>query len=658
LHDVAEHEDTMSKSARQEMSTDFRVVEASWSEERTRAILESTATRFVVVRRWHGQTRLYYLYRREELLRRLPIGAPGELEQILSLHEYEAAVVVSGREPAPARGKQVIVSGGMPRGVILREETPPRRRSRAAPGHESLSPPAAEAAPPTAGASPLPPRPPEAPSLARQLRVELPARIATGGKASLLVSLIGAELRGGLTSAAFHRPAGTKIEILVRPSDNLRVEGLAEGILEVTDPQPDAPLLFRLIAGAEGPASVRVYAFCQGVSLVTLTVETTVAAAQPLEAAAPEPGASRMSARVEPTARMQPDLSLNIFEEGNELTFRLSSGDGEYYLKQFGPIKMVCNPQDYFRRFFGDIENLPLDTAEQRKVAQRRLEVKGANLFDELLPAELKAALWTRRDRIRSVQITSDEPWVPWEVCRLMRRTPGEATQEGPFFAEAFAVTRWLYGMGAPAEIRLGNMAVVVPGDSGLSQAAAEKQYLLSLANAGRKVSEVKASYGDLTAQMTSGGYDAWHFTGHARAEQGGNADLSSIELAGREPFRPEDLIGEVENMLLARPFVFLNACQSAQGGLSLTGIGGWARRFLGPGTSSQTAAAFVGSYWSVFDDAALIFARTLYQGLLSGEPIGQAARAARLAIRKQDDPTWLAYTVYADPHATVKERT
>lgn len=51
-------------------------------------------------------------------------------------------------------------------------------------------------------------------------------------------------------------------------------------------------------------------------------------------------------------------------------------------------------------------------------------------------------------------------------------------------------------------------------------------------------------------------------------------------------------------------------ACQSAQAGLSLTGLGGWASRFIQPGNSDYAASAFVGSYWSVYDEAALGFAK------------------------------------------------
>ena len=55
-----------------------------------------------------------------------------------------------------------------------------------------------------------------------------------------------------------------------------------------------------------------------------------------------------------------------------------------------------------------------------------------------------------------------------------------------------------------------------------------------------------------------------------------------------------------------------------------------------------------------MYDRPAFDFARVFYGHLLAGVPIGRAAREARLAARASGDPTWLAYTVFADPLATV----
>jgi hypothetical protein len=48
-------------------------------------------------------------------------------------------------------------------------------------------------------------------------------------------------------------------------------------------------------------------------------------------------------------------------------------------------------------------------------------------------------------------------------------------------------------------------------------------------------------------------------------------------------------------------------------------------------------------------------FVQMFYGQLVAGVPIGQAVREAHLAIKAGGDPTWLAYTVFADPLATVQ---
>jgi len=182
---------------------------------------------------------------------------------------------------------------------------------------------------------------------------------------------------------------------------------------------------------------------------------------------------------------------------------------------------------------------------------------------------------------------------------------------------------------------------------------------VLSLAGKKRSVTELRPTFLDVTDAMANGRHDAWHFVGHATAN-GSSTGEPSIALSGADELVPANVSGRYARMRVTRPFVFLNACQTGRGHLSLTGLDGWARRFVGVGSEGTTAfgvegaSAFVGSYWSVFDEAASAFSKRLYELLLGGAPIGAAVRDARAAVRKLDELTWLAYTVYADPNATV----
>ena len=197
----------------------------------------------------------------------------------------------------------------------------------------------------------------------------------------------------------------------------------------------------------------------------------------------------------------------------------------------------------------------------------------------------------------------------------------------------------------------MNRLALVVPDDSGLAFAAAERDYMLSLANAGRQVTRIPATFLDVQAALASGTYDTWHFSGHGAFRNEAMPDRSGMILQGGDRLKPENLSGRTANLGRPHPLVFLNACQIGQSGMALTGMGGWAIRFLKAG-----AAGFLGAYWSVYDEPALNFAKSFYARLLAGDPVGKAAHEARLEIRATGDPTWLAYTVFADPLATLSQ--
>ena len=91
----------------------------------------------------------------------------------------------------------------------------------------------------------------------------------------------------------------------------------------------------------------------------------------------------------------------------------------------------------------------------------------------------------------------------------------GGGVEEGPFLCEAFQLTRWIPGLPQFPQVRMKRLALVVPDDSGLAFAAAGRNYMLSLANAGRQVTRIPATFLDVQAALASGTYDTWHFSGH-----------------------------------------------------------------------------------------------------------------------------------------------
>jgi hypothetical protein len=609
----------------------FIIVQADWPAEKARQAIERLRPTHVIVHRTEPQD-YYYLYTQEEVLERLGYADDQELvHDAFGLHEYTATDTVDAYADAGAtEGRRAVV---LDEGRVAGFYDP-----RVRPGP-----------PPTRGVTRGGVRGEPSAPVHRSLVADFPEQVPLQETRSLLVSLSAESVAGAALPLVL--PVTATLDVVVQPKRGFVLVGAGEGSLVITGEEQTLPLQFKLRATEVGPGRIHVVAFHQGQPLGRITLAPTVVpAAQAVDA-------QRRSheREIAPVTIRQPDLSLIILEQNSggqpAFIFKLTAVDPtlELNFKHYGPKQLERDPQQYFTEFFEDIEDLPLRTSRDKLAAERKLALKGALLFEKLVPEDLQVLLWALQDRIQSVQVQSEEPWIPWELCKLQKKEDGRVV-EGPFFCEAFAMTRWLLGEGLKPSLELKNMALILPKDSGLPFAPQERDYILSLGNGARKVNRIPATWLDVTDALMTGEYDGLHFTGHGRFAQAPNR--SAMVLQEGDKLAPEDLSGEVKNLGLAQPFVFLNACQIGRSAMSLTDIGGWAAQFVRAG-----AAAFVGAYWSIYDRPALEFAEALYTHLLSDVPIGEAAKQARLAIKPQGggDPTWLAYSVYAHPLAKVQ---
>jgi CHAT domain-containing protein len=157
----------------------------------------------------------------------------------------------------------------------------------------------------------------------------------------------------------------------------------------------------------------------------------------------------------------------------------------------------------------------------------------------------------------------------------------------------------------------------------------------------------------------TRGAFDLLHFAGHGSAETDAISEARLL-LQGRmeqgryieAPFTTTT-VSSRSNLMGAdgsRPLVVLNACQAGRLGYALTGIGGFAQAFLDGG-----AGAFIGTQWSVGDVPSRVFTETFYRRMLDGATVAEATVASRERARADGDATWLAYAVYAHPHARLE---
>jgi hypothetical protein len=275
---------------------------------------------------------------------------------------------------------------------------------------------------------------------------------------------------------------------------------------------------------------------------------------------------------------------------------------------------------------------------------RNRLQNLGAQLWAEAVPEAIRRQFWEQAGNIRSFTVASDMDTIPWELLY-----PVDGDNDNGFLVEQFPVVRRVFGQGRTRAITLTDAAYVVPpGSPGNAQQEVEavRALLVGVSDRG-----VVTRLEEMVALLLSTP-SLLHFACH---NQFNEATGSVINLDGG-PFRPGDLAMAVQKRGLAgaSPLVFLNACRTAGEIPGLVQMMGWAKQFMGAG-----AGAFLGSLWAVRSSSARTFADAFYQEFVTHrQPLGMASLKARQAIAADDgDPTWLAYTVYGNPAASIEEK-
>lgn len=365
-----------------------------------------------------------------------------------------------------------------------------------------------------------------------------------------------------------------------------------------------------------------------------------------------------------------PDLDLRVsvqLEAGQTvLSYTLHSANGvaPFHFQPVGRVVIHGSPEQYQERLMRAIEKLAQrrDVDDQpltRQQAASKLQGIGHNLYAELLPAELRAAYRRFRSSVRTLQITSDEPWIPWELVKPYDSSDPDQVIDDDYLCLKFELTRWIAGgRGGAGQVQVPALTCIAvkqaPGHQPLPFVDQERNYLAQFVQSQatlQDLSPVEATLAALEALMdASEPIGLWHFATHGDWAVA-HANESIVVLADGRKLRPTDLHGPRQARISRdRPLVFLNACRVGQQGWSLAQLGGWAAAWV----DRCRCGAFIGPLWSVNDALACTFARTFYEALWNGKTIGQATQTARLAIQHMNptDATWLAYSVYAHPNA------
>ncbi|VTR92024.1 Uncharacterized protein OS=Burkholderia sp. SJ98 GN=BURK_019890 PE=4 SV=1: CHAT [Gemmata massiliana] len=604
-------------------TSDFFLLRAADSAGAVAKLLATERVPRVVIRRDGPDRTSYFVFPTKTVLARCAAAPTADLQTVLDLHAAEPVPLLEADGDAETSPDICLTHrDGVLLGLFDADLPVTSVRSSRNSGLEATG----------SGAGPSGP-------VVRHVHADFPDALPQGETASLLVSVRGAASGGAELPIA--TTAGL-IDVVISPMRGFELVGRGEGELLVADADEPLPLQFKLRATELGPGRVKVFCFQKGVPLGAVTVHATVLA--------PEARAGRRGGASVPLGPAPPaavDLTFLIEELSVNskpfLRYTLLSTDPNVGLvtKRFAAPPFQQDPQAYFRGWYAKLDQR-IRTTEN---LEEELGAYGADLFKSLFPDDLRALLWSLRDRIKTVQVVSEESWVPWELVQLSGPGDSGRVVDGPFLCRAFRMTRWVPDVDRRAKLTFRRVAVVAPDGSDLVHAPAERDHVLGLAVPDRRtVTRVPAERYALLAELRRGEYDGWHFVGHAKFEPADVSD-SRLELEGKASLCAIDVAGAVANCGAPAPLVFLNGCQTGQAGAGLTGAGGWARRFIDAG-----AAVFVGTLWSVRDESAAKFAKAFYNGLLGGKRLADAVHDARA----EAGTTGLAYTVFADPFAEI----
>ena len=116
------------------------------------------------------------------------------------------------------------------------------------------------------------------------------------------------------------------------------------------------------------------------------------------------------------------ELDVGLDLKGGSLSFSLRhSADPQGIFRRFSNVSIGGDPLQYFQDIYDRLSMIARSSPkEERSAEQREITDLGANLYEQFMPADLRAIYPDLRDRYGStgLHIVSEEPWIPWEMVR------------------------------------------------------------------------------------------------------------------------------------------------------------------------------------------------------------------------------------------------
>jgi hypothetical protein len=511
--------------------------------------------------------------------------------------------------------------------------------------------------------------PAKAPTTQCHFRAEMEEEVLLKHTTTVEVT-VAREVIGGIThAAAKESPAAgvpvdpsRKILIQIIPKRNFEIVG-EEDRVEIDSPEEGKPETFffdiRATHDDGGEGELWVIARQGQVPLVRLTLTPRIVTKR--STSMHRVATEAKSAEARPLSGPLTQLFITEQINGSELRYRYQLQNPMLGLLAGDISKpIVGNREQYVKKLYAAIEERWVsDNKKDIDNFYQDLRAYGAELYNELVPYSIQEALWEHQNKIDSIMVIADEPFIPWEILHLVE--PGKPLAQSTRFFGEMGLVRWLEEAGWPKEIiplGEGRARYVIPDyldpELKLPETLKEAKFLEKKLNA----QPIEPTSAAVRAQLsTPSSFDLLHFAGHGEAENDNSTDASLL-LQGRlgNGGYVKDFFNATTAMYHSNfhldgkpgPMIVLNACQVGRARYKLTGTGGFAQAFLRRG-----ASAFVGTLWSVGDSPARTFTEEFYSELKDNKAtIAEATKRARAKAQEAGDATWLAYVVYAHPHA------
>ncbi|MBK1702470.1 hypothetical protein CKO22_16585, partial [Thiococcus pfennigii] len=301
-------------------------------------------------------------------------------------------------------------------------------------------------------------------------------------------------------------------------------------------------------------------------------------------------------------------------------------------------------------RSIAEIEGLVRDSySVATPLMNRQMTGKGIALWNEIVPREIRAHYLAHHAAYQRIQIISSGDPVPWELLVPQDTAPGSAQSEPlGFWGDIAELRHWFPGTLPASRLDVRRAVVLTARDAPPLAEAEAKGVADLLGRAGVQVERVD-DISALFEVLDAGETNLLHIACHgAHTVDSGDSFLKINNV----PFRPNDLLPSRGRFSRTPLTVFLNACRTEVVRPSYLRLDGWAARFRDVG-----ADVFIGTLWEVGDHAAKDFALAFYRELVRETGgLDSALKAGRHAARAVgNDPTWLAYSVYAGAYPKIR---